>query len=700
LTDDLFYNAAAWSYGIAALAFTGFAVRLTVAWKGGLRATFLLATVLLSALWAGLTFVAIANPEDAAPWRVSRLLDALHVGGWLLFLLLLLDDWRDARKDRPWSTTPRWLLVAIAALLVAAALLPVAPPWREPAADERELSGFACLLILSILGLALCEQLYRRTPVNARWHVKPLVLGLGALFAFDLFFASDAALFRSLDPDLWAARGLVQALVIPFVALATARNTAWTLDLHVSRGVVMSSGALLASGVYLLLASAAGYYVRFFGGSWGKTLQIAVLFAALLGLLALAFSGALRARLRVFVAKNFFSYRYDYREQWLRFTRELSSAEHDTPLAERVVRGLAAPVESRGGALWLEREGAYREAGRSNFPETGAEEPEQGSLVTFLRRTRWVIRVDEYRSAPDRYPGLALAEWTQDAWLIVPLASGAELLGFVALARPRTPNEVGWEELDLLKTASRQAASYLAHARANEALLEAQKFDAFNRMSAFVVHDLKNLVAQLSLMLKNAERHRGNPEFQKDMLETVAHVVERMNGLMLQLRSGTRPAEKPREVELSEVMKRIAAAKPDPRLVIDSVARGLRAIGHEDRLERVIGHLVQNALDAAPAEGGSVKVRAYAEGKFSVVEVVDNGVGMTPEFLREKLFRPFQTTKAAGMGIGMYESHQYVNAIGGRLQVESASNTGTTFRVLLPQGEPASSGNEALRRVA
>jgi putative PEP-CTERM system histidine kinase len=219
-------------------------------------------------------------------------------------------------------------------------------------------------------------------------------------------------------------------------------------------------------------------------------------------------------------------------------------------------------------------------------------------------------------------------------------------------------------------------------------------------MSAFVVHDLKNLVAQLSLLLKNAERHRANPEFQKDMLDTVAHVVDRMNGLMMQLRSGTSPGEKPRPVELGEVLQRIARAKPDDRAVYRlERARGLRAQGHEDRLERVVGHLVQNALDAVPTEGGRVEVRAFEDDAFAVIEVSDNGVGMTPEFIRDRLFRPFQTTKTHGMGIGVYESFQYVSAIGGRLQVESASDAGTTFRVLLPRGD-SSNATRGLRRVA
>ena len=250
-------------------------------------------------------------------------------------------------------------------------------------------------------------------------------------------------------------------------------------------------------------------------------------------------------------------------------------------------------------------------------------------------------------------PILRLPDWLAQlpsAWLVVPLVSGTELVGFVVLASSRATIEVNWEVRDLLKTASRQAASYLGQIRATDALLEARKFDAFNRMSAFVVHDLKNLVAQLSLMLKNAERHRDNPEFQRDMLATVEHVVGRMNHLMLQLRIGATPLEKPRLTDVEAIVRRVCAAQGGRPAAIDlDLAPGLLALGHEDRLDHVIGHLVQNALDAT-AGGGKVQVHLDREGAFVVLEVTDSGVGMSAEFIRDRLFKPFETTKASGHG--------------------------------------------------
>jgi putative PEP-CTERM system histidine kinase len=271
-----------------------------------------------------------------------------------------------------------------------------------------------------------------------------------------------------------------------------------------------------------------------------------------------------------------------------------------------------------------------------------------------------------------------------NAWLVVPLATGNEMIGFVVLATARTKIDVNWEVNDLLKTAGRQAGAFLGQMQATEALLEVRKFDAFNRMSAFVVHDLKNIVAQLSLMLKNAERHRDNPEFQQDMLMTVEHSVERMRQLMMQLREGATPVDSPRGIDLGDVIRRIRTAKSGQGRDLDiDLTDKVIARGHEDRIERVIGHIVQNALDATD-NGGRVWVRLARQGTHAMIEVGDTGHGMTPEFLRERLFKPFQTTKPAGMGIGAYESFQYVHELGGKVSVDSAVNVGTQVSLLLP----------------
>jgi len=231
--------------------------------------------------------------------------------------------------------------------------------------------------------------------------------------------------------------------------------------------------------------------------------------------------------------------------------------------------------------------------------------------------------------------------------------------------------------------------------------VQARQFDSFNRMSAFVVHDLKNLVAQLSLLLKNAARHRDNPEFQRDMLETVENVLDRMQGLLMQLRVGTKPIEQPAPLMLAEVLAEAVESKRgialQPELTVAESAKDLLVVAHRDRLERVIGHLVQNAIEATPSSG-SVRIEAGRDGQDVLVNVIDTGAGMSREFIDTQLFKPFSSTKEHGMGIGAFESREYIREIGGSLAVTSTEGRGTRFTVRLPvHGE---TGTTNLERTA
>ena len=694
MTGSEFLSAASLSYGLAALCYAVFAIRLGIGWHGGRRATLLIAVVSATALWASSVLIAVRLPESLAPLTANTL-EALRYGFWFAFLTYLL---RGPTAEQPTaavlsSAGVRWTAVFVTAALIAGVLLSA----RQLIVPNFGFKGgtveFALRLGIAVFGLILVEQLFRQARPHARWGLKPLCVGLAGVFAFDVFFYAEAMMFGQLDASIFLARGFANALVIPFLAMATVRNTGWTVELHMSRGVVFHTTALLVSGTFLLVVAAAGYFVRYFGGGWGQALQIELLFAALLFGMLVASSGKFRAKLRVFVSKHFFSYRYDYRQEWLRFTRTLAEVTSVAKVQERCIEALANLVESPGGALWLRSEsGAYHPVSRWNMApiDAAASEDTHGSLARFLERTGWVINLHEHSSAPQHYPDLDLPPWlasVPNAWLVVPLVSGTDLLGFVILTTPRAAIDVNWEVRDLLKTASRQAASYLGQIRATEALLEARKFDAFNRMSAFVVHDLKNLVAQLTLMLRNAERHRGNPEFQRDMLATVEHVVGRMNHLMLQLRVGTVPLEKAQFTDLEKVVRGVCVAKAAAGAQIDiDLTAGVHTIGHEERLEHVIGHLVQNALDATSG-GGLVTIMLNRDERLATVQISDTGVGMSAEFVRDRLFKPFETTKPSGMGIGVYESWQYVTGLGGQILVESTPGAGTRVRVVLPLAE-------------
>lgn len=681
------YEVAVWGSGLAAAAYLIFLLYLFLAWRGGLAGGVLLAAVASSALWGVVGLLPALFP-DAMPLALLALLGASEVlrgAAWYAFLLVLLRPLIGAGKRWPWLVAS--LIVVVQALLLATAgMLP------DYGLDPVRLV-LGAFLAGTVFGLVLVEQLYRGLPVESRWGLKPLCLALAAGYIFDLYLLADAFLFGRIDPDIWAVRGFVLTLLIPLIALSAARSPSWTVRISVSREMAFHSTALALSGLYLLVIAAAGYYVRFVGGDWGRVLQLVLLFAGLLLLVVFVFSGTQRARLRVLINKHLFPYRYDYRTEWLRFTQALSSAGDSMDLGQSVIKALSDLVESSGGALWLKEPGGrFVMHARLNHPPSDAVEEDDGVFCRFLDEREWIVNLEDMRARRANVPELQIPRWLSempDAWLVVPLRSGGALVGFVVLNSARTRFDINWEVLDLLKTAQRQAASYLARMQAAEALLESRKFDSFNRMSAFVVHDLKNLVAQLSLMLRNAERHKDNPEFQQDMLETVTHVEAKMRALMQQLQE-KRSIEPTRRIELGGLLERVRASKRHqrPAVEVDFDANpSFPVYAHPERLERVVGHLVQNALDATPEDGKvSVRVDIPEAGRLRVL-VEDSGCGMSPEFIRERLFKPFQSSKRSGMGIGAYETQQYIQELGGSMQVESEEGRGTRVIILLPMAE-------------
>lgn len=677
-------NVVAASYGLAALVFLVLFVLQVSVWHRRAFALALGAAALTTSLWAAL--MAWHGWNGLAPNMLSGGLDILRNAAWVYFMLLLLgyfqpgSDWRAQRGSQ--------LLRLIAVVYGLNILVTVLGVWLP---DVIHSLGGGLLSVMmragvAVLGLILVEQLYRSKTPQERWSLKFACLGVGGMWIFDFYLYSDAMLFRRIDEDIWAARGLVHALTVPLLAIASARGASWSSELSVSRRVLFHSVALAGSALYLLAMSSAGYYLRFVGGDWGSVMQLAFLFGAAVLLVGILFSGTFRAWLKVFISKHFYSYNYDYREEWLRFTRLLSQ---DGPgLADRTIQAVVELVESHGGAVWVCRDnGQCEQLAHWNCPAVAEPEPMSSSFCRFLQERQWVVDLEEYERNGEMYGDMVLPGWLRQiprAWIVVPLILQGRLYGFMLLLESRSTVQLNWEVIDLLKIAGSQAASYLAQQEAVTALMLARQFESFNRMSTFVVHDLKNLVAQLSLLIPNAHKHRNNPEFQQDMLDTVTHSVQKMK-LMLQKLSRNDAPERPIPLAIDQLLRQAvslkAAFEPKPQLHV--AQRGLLVVADGERLERVLGHLIQNAIEATPRDG-SVTITLCSEAGAVRIEITDTGQGMTEEFIRERLYKPFESTKAAGMGIGAFESREYIHELGGGLEVRSAPGRGTTFRVTLP----------------
>jgi putative PEP-CTERM system histidine kinase len=669
------------SYAVGGSAFLVLSILLATNWRGRLQGGAIVAATAVTAVWSFWLAYQAGLPDP--DWALSFLLESLRDGAWLGLLLTLLGVGGPGAGRGPravvYGICALWLLALTYRVAVVLGL-------QQGGASMQIVAA----LVIALVGLILVEQVYRNTRPEKRWGIKFLVLAVGAMFGYDVFLYSQALLLREIDPSLWSARGLVDSLAVPLIAVAAARNPDWSVNLFVSRQVVFYTTALMGAGIYLLAMAAGGYYIRLHGGTWGTFAQAVFLGGAVLMLAVIMLSGDLRAKARVFLVKHFYKNKYDYRIEWLRLIATLATPEEDAPLPERAAQALAQLVESPGAGLWLQQEGGeFLPVARwGPEPPDGAIEPSGSALVRFLHTRQWVIDLHNWRATPGNYDNLRLPDWLSSqarAWLLVPLMQGAQVLGFVVLTRAHSPAPLTWEDTDLLKTAGRQIASYLAQHQAAQALAQARQFDAYHRLTAFIMHDLKNLIAQQSLVVQNAARHKHNPAFIEDVIRTIENSVTRMNQLLDQLRRGESQS-RPKRVALCEVLAesiaRQGSMQPVPELEV--LEDRLDVLADPQSLSAVLGHVVRNAQEAT-APDGHVHVRLRREGSNAVVEIEDNGVGMDASFVSERLFRPFDSTKGSkGMGIGAYQVREFVRAAGGEVQVSSTIGKGTRFRIFLP----------------
>ena len=682
-------------YVFAALAFTALAALMFVNQRGERVGLAVIAAAGASAVWAAaLAWQVYSVGSFAVSPRIWFIVELVRDAGLLIFLALFL--YRSAPTAELAKRGARALqgVAIVIAISVIAVTVGELTTLSGKSFDIRAYA-IAVFLVLSILGLLFIEQIFRGTPVEQRWAIKFLCLGIGGAFAFDFYMYAEALLFHVIDANVWSARGYVNALVVPMLAISAARNPHWTVDIVVSRQLIFHSVTLVGAGLYLLAMALAGYYIRVAGGDFGPVGQTVFLFSALVLLLVLMFSGELRARAKVFFNKHFFRSKYDYREEWLRITEALSGAPLDALLRERALSALAQVAESTGGVLYQRQLHDYVVIATWNMAvPVGDTMAHDAPVIRFMAEKHWVINLDEYARTPARYGELALpASLTGNprTWAVVPLLHHGALFGFAVLGQPRAPLALNWEIRDMLLMTGRHIAGHLALLEANEALIEARQFEAFNRLSAYVVHDLKNLVAQLSLLVSNAARHRDNPAFMDDAIHTVANAAEKMNKLLGQLRKGRMEAGDAKRVGVhalvQEAVGHRAVQTPAPVAVLEGP--DVLVLANPERLTAVLEHLIQNAQEATPAEG-FVRVQVSTDGANVTIAISDSGCGMDKNFLREQLFKPFHTTKGnAGMGIGVYESREFVQAIGGRLEVVSTPGQGTTFRLHLPvYGQP------------
>lgn len=565
---------------------------------------------------------------------------------------------------------------------------------RQLEAVIFEVSAILAMLV-AIGALMLLHNLYAGAAAASRPVLRWSGIALAGLFAYDLNLHMIAYLGGENPEALVALRGLFAGIMVGLFAIgANARGA--SLQLRPSRAVTFQTLSLLVIGSYLLVMVLVSRSIALIGGEGdiARTGQVAFLVLAIVAAVIWLPSERVRSWIRVMAAKHLFQHRYDYRDEWLRFTRTIGrDSGAAASFHERAVKAIADITDSPAGLLLVPNEEAQLElTARWNWPaiEVPAIAGEY-ALSGLLEQHHHILDLDEVRDGVEYHGELAqVPPWlceAQDAWALVPLIHFERLVGAIVLARPRTMRRLDWEDFDLLRVAGQQLASYLAEQAGQQALMEASRFDEFNRRMAFVMHDIKNLASQMSLLAANAEKHADNPAFRADMLVTLRKSSEKLTALLARLgRYGAGQVQALAPIDLAELASSVAQRFESVHPVTITRCESLAVVGDRETLEQALVHLVQNAVEASGA-GVPVHIDVSREGGTGRVEVVDAGHGMSPEFVRHSLYKPFVSSKQGGFGIGAFEAREMVRAMGGRLTVESREAVGTRFTLTLPVPE-------------
>ncbi|MBV1916606.1 MAG: PEP-CTERM system histidine kinase PrsK [Sphingomonadaceae bacterium] len=666
----------------------GIALATVAIWLAGRRdrlgqaGTAIVVALTLTAVWA----LVVAASQSLLLGAITETARNL---GWLAVLYRFFAS--DGRHTSLAPIRPVVFALAFVELLNLAISVVMTRAPLEPHMVDIAFSFHAMFRLLVTVGaLMLVHNLYAGASEQARTALRWPASGLAILWITDLNLYTVAYLGSGWPVEIAAVRGLAAVALALLVAMAASKGRD-DLRLRPSRAVTFQTFSLLIIGVYLVGMVAIAQWLSYAGGNFARLMELGFLTIASAAALLLLPSKRMRGWLKVTLTKHFFQHRYDYREEWLRFTRTIgNSGGQALPLGERAVQAVADIAECPAGLLLAPGEdGDLALAARWNWPEIEVPGTAlSAASVPFFERESFIADLDEMREGRSGKADKSLfPEWLLDhprAWALVPLIHYERLVGMIVLARPSFSRKFDWEDFDLLRVVGQQLASYLAENSSQIALVEASRFDDFHRRIAFVMHDIKNLASQLSLLARNAELHADKKEFRDDMLVTLRNSADKLNALIARLsRYGNGAVESLEEISAAtvtqSVLRRFAG---NPQVMLAGCDDTLITANSES-LEQVLVHLIQNGIDASKDES-PVFLSLTGDGLHARFDVVDSGCGMSPEFTRSKLFKPFVSTKSGGFGIGAFEARELVRAMRGRLEVESREGLGSRFTVRIP----------------
>jgi len=539
------------------------------------------------------------------------------------------------------------------------------------------------------------EQTFRAAVGTMRWRIKFVIVGLALIFGAHIYVRSQAILFTAHDMSLSSLEAGALIVGCLFLAAAYFRTGMAEIDVYPSLAVLRSSLTVLIVGGYLLVVGVLAQLVRRFGGAELFQFQVFIVLVGMAGLAVILLSDRLRQRVRGIASRHFGKAQHDSVRIWGIFSQRLAAVRDPDGLSTTAARLISETFDVLSVSVWvLNDERRQLVLGASTAASLVGPTPDSklstasAAVSDALTARRLPFDIEQVNEGwADELRRLNSTAFTHGGhrWC-VPLRSDGGLVGAVVLADRVNGEGYSAEELELLQCIGDQMASILLNLRLTAEVVRAKELEAFRTMSAFFVHDLKNAAASLNLMLKNLPVHFDDPAFRADALRGIGNTATRIDNMIARLGALRQTARlTPIETDLNELVTQALERFADASTVeLETDLHPLpQILADREQIHSVLANLLLNAREAVDGRG-RIGVRTELQGENLVLSVTDNGCGMNPAFVNESLFRPFQSTKKKGLGIGLFQSRTIVQAHGGSVHVESVEGKGTTFQLIFP----------------
>jgi len=643
-------------------------------------ARYFAAALASTALWAQLVVLAAYT---AVPLSTPGVAGAVRDAAWLVLSLALM--YPRAGNHRVW-----WITFGVTFLLASLQILLSFPLGTLGIIAGIHIDSLLMGVCSAIVGFALIENVLRNSSRADFWALKHWAIGLSGLLLYQLIVGVPEFLTHQRGLSQSLASPLIFLITLPLFLVSSTRVSRAQLRFHSSRAFVFHTATVLGTGVLLQGTALAAWYVRSYGGTNATALAIVVAFTGVVGIAATVSSAAVRSRIRVAINEHFFSFKYDYRVEWERAIRGLTS-DLGTPIAERGLRVLCDLLDTPGGSLWLYRDSFKQFISSAKYGMTvnvtGLKENDE-KIEALRNDTCSLIQFNATQGIEQPYH--SLRSFVDDGWIMIPLRHQSVLVGFAILSKPRAERTLDWEDEALVRLVAMQVTAYLVQEETSQSLADARQLEDFNKRFAFIVHDIKNTIGQLSLMVRNISQFGDRKEFRDDMVDTLGNAVDRLALLLTSLTAvGSRTASsasRGKIVDLNEFLDGFCVEKRalGCPLNFEKISAEATTLTDDSALRRVLEHVLSNALEASPS-GSPIDVALSLKEDHLLISVTDRGVGMTQRFIKEELFRPLKTTKRGGSGLGAFQIRELMRGLNGDVTVESEVGKGTEVTLSLPR---------------